>query len=115
MDCLLYFPRACAACGGQKSAVDHMSCVRVLHIGLRWLDCSLWDRGGSVTVSSGAFFCGYRATDGKTLLSVYIFSCILFVCVFIVFYVREKTYDLQMKLTSKFKESLRTSKILQCI
>lgn len=70
---LLYFPSAPAFCAGQKTAVYHVSCIEnVCTRALRRL-YSLWDCGGSVTLSVGSIFFflqnpdRYRATDTITL------------------------------------------------
>lgn len=50
---LLYFPSAPAFCAGQKTAVYHVSCTE--NVCARAL-YSLWDCGGSVTVSVESIF-----------------------------------------------------------
>lgn len=67
---LLYFPSAPAFCAGQKTAVYHVSCTE--NVCARAL-YSLWDCGGSVTLSVGSIFFfffqnpdRYRATDTIT-------------------------------------------------
>lgn len=69
---LLYFPSAPAFCAGQKTVVYHMSCTESVCARALCRLYSLWDCGGSVTLSVGSIFIflqnpdRYRATDAIT-------------------------------------------------